>query len=250
LLPVPPLWLESRWPLEAAGLLADPIYRGKGVPPGGERPVLLLTGFLAGDASLWLMGEWLRRAGYRVFGGRMGPNADCAGETVRRVTELARGQARRHGPLIVIGQSRGGLIGAALAAREPELVRGLIALGSPFLDNFAVHPAVRAGVQALTAFGDGGAQGVMTAACVDGSCCGTVADEALERFPREVPFVSIFSRSDGVVDWRACRHPAAEHVEVSCSHLGMGADADAYRAVARALAQLPRARPRRLQAAA
>jgi pimeloyl-ACP methyl ester carboxylesterase len=249
LLPIP-LWLESRWPLEAAGLLADPVYHGQGVPPGGGRPVLLLTGFLAGDASLWMLGEWLRRSGYHVDGGRMGLNADCAGETVRRVTELARAQAARHGPLIVIGQSRGGLIGAALAAREPELVCGLITLGSPFLDNFAVHPAVRAGVQALAALGNGSTRGVMSTACVGGSCCGGVADEALKRFPRGVPFVSVFSRSDGVVDWHACLHPAAEHVEVCCSHLGMAADADAYRAVAHALSQLSPAPRRPLRAAA
>src|SRR5215207_2260727 len=110
LLALPPLWLESRWPLEAAGLLADPVYRGEDVLPGDGRPVLLLTGFLAGDASLWLMGEWLRRMGYRVVGGQMGPNADCAGETVGRLAKRARAHAGRHGPVIVIGQSRGGLI--------------------------------------------------------------------------------------------------------------------------------------------
>jgi pimeloyl-ACP methyl ester carboxylesterase len=232
---VPPIWLESRWPLEAAGLLADPVYQGEGVPPGDGRPVLLLTGFLAGDASLWLMSDWLRRMGYHVIGGRMGANADCAGEALRHLTERARRRAARHGPLIVIGQSRGGLLGAALTAREPSLVRALITLGSPLLDNLAVHPAVRSCVRALSALGDRGAREVMKGACLDGSCCGSVAEDALERFPAEIPFVSIYSRSDGIVDWRACLHPAAEHVEITCSHLGMAADARAYRAVARGL---------------
>jgi triacylglycerol lipase len=246
---VPPIWLEGRWPLEAAGLLADPIYHGEGVPPGDGRPVLLLTGFLAGDASLWMMGDWLRRMGYRVVGGRMGANADCAGETLRQLTERARARAARYGPLIVIGQSRGGLLGAALAAREPKLVRALITLGSPLVDNLAVHPAVRSCVRALSALGDSGARDVMKGACLDGTCCGSVAEDALERFPPGIPFVSIYSRSDGIVDWRACLHPAAEHVEVTCSHIGMAADARAYRAVARALgAASPGARERRLAA--
>jgi hypothetical protein len=39
-----------------------------------------------------------------------------------------------------------------------------------------------------------------------------------------VAFTSVFSRRDGVVDWRSCLDPGAKTVEVSTSHLGMAVD--------------------------
>lgn len=35
---------ESRWALEAARLVADPVWRGVGVPRGDSSPVLLIPG--------------------------------------------------------------------------------------------------------------------------------------------------------------------------------------------------------------
>jgi len=61
----PPLWREARLGLEAASLVRDPVLRGEGLSDGRGRPALLIPGFLAGDTSLALMGDWLRRAGYR-----------------------------------------------------------------------------------------------------------------------------------------------------------------------------------------
>jgi hypothetical protein len=57
-----------------------------------------------------------------------------------------------------------------------------------------------------------------------------------EPLPPGVGFVSLYSRSDGVVDWRACLDPAADWVEVDASHTGMSLNAHAYRATAAALA--------------
>jgi hypothetical protein len=50
-----------------------------------------------------------------------------------------------------------------------------------------------------------------------------------------VGFVSVYSRSDGIVDWRACLDPAAQHVEVAASHIGMAVNPDVYRVLAEAL---------------
>jgi triacylglycerol lipase len=52
-----------------------------------------------------------------------------------------------------------------------------------------------------------------------------------------VGFVSVNSRTDGVVDWRACLDPAADrHVEVRTSHCGMAVHPSVWRSVADALA--------------
>ena len=36
--------------------------------------------------------------------------------------------------------------------------------------------------------------------------------------------VTMFSIDDGVIDWRACRDPAADHVEIDATHMTMGAE--------------------------
>ncbi len=56
---------ETRWCLELARLLADPVWRGVGVPQGDGRPVVLMPGFGGGDQTLLVMAAWLRRLGYR-----------------------------------------------------------------------------------------------------------------------------------------------------------------------------------------
>jgi hypothetical protein len=56
-------------------------------------------------------------------------------------------------------------------------------------------------------------------------------------FPEEVGFVSVYSRSDGIIDWRGCLDPAARCVEIKSSHCGMSAHPAAYREVATALSE-------------
>jgi len=62
--------------------------------------------------------------------------------------------------------------------------------------------------------------------------------ETRERTPIQVPITAVYSKSDGVVAWRAAideRSPDVEHVEVTGSHIGLGANADVYRIVAERL---------------
>ena len=73
----PPLWREARLGLEAAALLRDPVLRGAGLRDGRGRPVMLIPGFLAGDASLGPMAGWLKRAGYRPARAGIRAHVDC-----------------------------------------------------------------------------------------------------------------------------------------------------------------------------
>src|SRR3954466_3352147 len=129
---IPPLWRESRIGLEGAALRRSPVYGGLGVPSGERRPVLLIPGFMAGDLSLGTMANWLRRAGYCTHRTGIRANFDCSEEACRRLEARLEHMAERHGErVIVIGQSRGGVFAKALAARRPELVEGIVTLGSP-----------------------------------------------------------------------------------------------------------------------
>lgn len=50
--------------------------------------------------------------------------------------------------------------------------------------------------------------------------------------------MSVYSRTDGFLDWRISLDPAAEHVEIDCTHLGLAASVPAFRAIAAALQRL------------
>jgi triacylglycerol lipase len=233
----PPLWREARFGLEAAALMRDPVFRGERVADGRGQPVLLIPGFLAGDGSLALMANWLRRTGHRPTKAGMRANVDCSGATLNRLEErleqLVGEQGRR---AAIVGQSRGGSLAKVLGARRPDLVAGIIALGSPQLDPLAVHPLVRLQVRAVAALGTLGAPGLFKQACIEGDCCAEYWQQLSAPLPRGVGFVSVYSRSDGIVDWQSCLDPCADRqVEIDASHCGMAVHPAAWRAVADAL---------------
>jgi triacylglycerol lipase len=248
----PPLWREARFGLEAAALVRDPILRGDGMADGRGRPVLLVPGFLAGDPSLSLMSNWLRRAGYKPCRAGMLANVDCSAAAIERLERRLERHVERHGrKAVLLGQSRGGCLSKVLAARRPDVVQGLITLGSPQIDPFAVHPLVRLQVRAVAGLGRLGAPGLFSSACLEGECCASFWRDLAEPLPKGIASVSIYSKSDGVVDWRSCLDPHAEQVEVHASHCGMAVNAAAFRAIATALEDMEgvRARaPRRLAA--
>ena len=237
LLALPPIWREGRTALELAELVRHPVFREVDPEAGDGRPILLVPGFLAGDGSLGVMTGWLRRAGYRAHRTGIRLNVDCSARAVRvmerRVEILAERYGRR---ATIIGQSRGGTLGRALAVARPDLVEALVALGSPQLDPLAVHPLVKLQVGALGVLGSLGAPGLFRNSCLWGDCCSAYRASFETPFPDEVRYVSVYSRSDGIVDWRSCLDPAAELVEVEASHIGMAMNAAVYRAVADLLA--------------
>ena len=57
--------------------------------------------------------------------------------------------------------------------------------------------------------------------CVGGDSARLSWEESLEALDPDLAFTAVFSKRDGIVDWRACLDPAAEHVEVRTSHCGM-----------------------------
>jgi hypothetical protein len=232
----PPLWREGRLPLEAAALLRDPIFRGEGVRSAAGQPVLLMPGFLAGDDSLGLMTKWLRRTGHQTRSAGIRANVDCSANAVDKLLARVEDQAERRGRRVaLIGQSRGGTFARVMAARRPDLISGVVTLGSPLTDVFDIHPFLRMGIRAVGTLGTIGLGGLFGLECLKGECCKDFWADLRGPFPDDVGFVSIYSKSDGIVRWQSCLDDAAEHVEVDASHCGMAINPGAYRAIATAL---------------
>lgn len=246
-----PIWREGFVGLEAARLRRDPVIRGEGVPRGDGAPVLLIPGFLAGDPSLRTMALWLRRIGYQPCRARMRINVDCTTRAVERLEEELASLVEQHGrKALIVGQSRGGNMARLLAVRRPDLVDGIVTLGSPLADHFAVHPLVRAHITVVGLLGTVGVPGLFSYGCGYGECCEDSRAHAEAPFPKGVGFTSVYSKHDGIVDWHACLDPHAELVEVGASHIGMAVHAGTYRAVADALHGFKRSRRRTVARAA
>jgi triacylglycerol lipase len=232
---VAPVWGELRYSAELARLLGDARLRAPR-RSADARPVMLIPGFMAGDASLMVMRAWLRRRGHPVAMSGMLANVDCGGRTVARLQDsLADFAAECGRPVALVGQSRGGAFARVLAVRNPELVSGLVMLGSPVLDPLAISPRVLRTVRLIARLGDLGLPGVFSTKCRDGDCCTTFDADLAAPLAKNLQAVSVYSRSDGVVDWRACIDPAAEPVEIDSSHCGMSVHPAVYRVLEQAL---------------
>lgn len=231
-----PLWREGSVAHEHARLLLDRLYAGEGVAHGSGQPVLLVPGLLAGDRSLERLRGWLGRIGYEAVAAGIRVNADCTERAVTALERRTEALADRHGRKVtLLGQSRGGTLSRVVAFRRPDLVAGLVTMGTPHLDPLAAHPVVLGTLAWMGAAGSAGFPGLLRFSCLDGACCEEVRDDMLAPMPAGMPFVSLYSRRDGIVDWRACLHEDAEHVAIEASHVGMAASRESYRAVATAL---------------
>jgi triacylglycerol lipase len=232
---VGPLWGELRYGAELTRLLASREYRSV-ERRADAQPALLIPGFMAGDPSLAVLRGWLRRRGHRVRASGIRTNIACAEVLVGRIEKRLHKLAEQTGErVVVIGQSRGGALARSLAVRNPDTVAHVVTLGSPVVDSLAVSSQVLRTVRWVAALGDFGVPGVFSSTCKDGSCCADFRADLAAALPPEVSATAVYSRSDGVVDWRACVDPLADAVEVDSSHCGMSVNVDVYRVLDRTL---------------
>jgi pimeloyl-ACP methyl ester carboxylesterase len=185
--------------------------------------VLVLPGFLAPEFSTVPLRRFLRDLCYDArsshLGVNMGPTAKVAQTLQRRLVHLAERHERK---VSLVGWSLGGIYAREMARVRPDLVRGVITMGTPFADISATHAARFIPLRP------------------DGKPLHQAHElRAALRRPLDVPTTSIYSKSDGVVHWQGCLQteaPHSENVEVHCSHTGMGFHPEVFRVVADRLA--------------
>jgi triacylglycerol lipase len=176
---------------------------------------------------------WLRAGGYVLARSGISWNTRCMEPTVLDLeARLERAVSRTGRRALLVGQSRGGTIGRALATLRPDLIEALVTLGSPLLDQLSVKPHVWPTILTVGTLGSLGVPGLFSFACLGGDCCARTRAAVTAPFPTDVSFTSLYSRSDEIVNWEACLDPAARHVEVDVSHMGMGFSREVWEAVA------------------
>jgi pimeloyl-ACP methyl ester carboxylesterase len=217
---------------ELSALLRDPVFRGRGVPHGDGRPVLLVPGFLSGDWSLRVLHSWLGRVGYTAHLSGILFNVQYSEHLVARLRHRVANIENQSGSRVsVVGHSRGGLLAKVLAQRRPQSIEQVIALGSPLADFTDVAAVTQAAVGVVRAANEIGFGRRFNPE-------GRFLHDLLE--PPAVPTTSIYTRSDDVVNFRSCLRPDIPSIAVWGSHNGLVINPEVYRLLGRLLA-----RPRR-----
>jgi pimeloyl-ACP methyl ester carboxylesterase len=224
----PPSWLlmlaEPRALFEFnSSLLLSPLLMQ--APRGDGHPVLTLPGFLASDLSMAPMRRYLKELGYEPHAWHMGRNLGGVYSKRRALRELLTGIYESAGRKVsVVGWSLGGVYARDLALQAPDMVRSVVTLGSPFANDIRATNATRL-YELVSGEGVDDVPGLREAIAGD----------------LPVPATSIYSRTDGIVNWRtSLLRPSAtaENIEVHlASHLGIGVNPAALWAVADRLAQ-------------
>jgi triacylglycerol lipase len=193
-----------------------------------SRSILLIPGFLAGDATLYPFANWLRSRGHQVFFSGILANTDCPRRVVDRLANIVLERYARAGEkLVVIGHSLGGIYARELARRLPECIEQVILLGSPIKDPHKhSNPYLKMLALLTRHINEIGHD------CADqlATICGVHGAEA-----PQIPETLIYSKSDGVVDWASCIEdgPEVKAFEVESTHCGLPYNLDTLRIVRR-----------------
>jgi len=233
-----PIWSELLAGVELGFLWISPVFLGCGIPRGDGTGVVLVPGFLGTDLYLAQFRGWLRRIGYQPHYSGISMNAECPNLLIQQYLHAAIEEAYKSTKrkIHVIGHSLGGTMARAAAAQTPHRVASVITLGAP-IQGLAGHPAVMRTAdlvrkQILKRHGPGVLPGCYTARC---TC--NFLESLMGKFPKSVRQTAIYSKSDGIMDWRVCRtgDPCVD-LEVSSTHMGFVCSPLVYKVVAERLA--------------
>jgi len=237
-----PILCEPCALLEYAALRMSPVYYGLGVQAGDGTAVVIIPGLLGMDLILVELQAWLCRVGYRAYLSGMGTAADCPNVLARNLMgTIDQAYAETGQRVHLVGHSLGGIFARSAAVRLPERIASVTTLGSPFR-GLVVHPLV------LT-LGDIVRSHIRNRhpkpppGCATSRCSCPFARSLRRKWPTSVAQTAIYTRADGIVDWRYCRtgDPTVD-VEVGGTHLGLIFNSTTYLCIAERLAAVPRKR--------
>ena len=172
--------------------------------------VMLLPGFGAHPMRMRRMLGALKGAGHSVhqwgLGFNLGPTPENFAFLLDRVDTLSRSQGE---PVALVGWSLGGLFAREIARRQPETVRKVITLGTPFSGDPHANNAWRA-YQFVT-----------------GRLVNDPPIECDFSAKPPVPTIALWSPRDGVIAPRSAAgwpHERDRAVALRCNHLAFASD--------------------------
>lgn len=210
-----PLWHESLVGFEIGHHFTSSVLLKESIPRGDGSAVIVVPGFLSNDSHTAALRDLLRKNNYDSrSSGILAANLNPERYEDGLVEEIDYVFAETHQRVHLIGHSLGGIMVRAIAARRPEKVKTVTTLGSPLFGEpeDIIAPAVlRAAEWWIPILRD---------------------RNRLEKRKQEVSqslnhrgvrATSIFTRRDGVVDWRYCKDPNPENdnIEVTSTHMGL-----------------------------
>ena len=193
-------------------------------PRGDGRTTITLPGWKASGSSMLPIRRYLSGRGHRGVDWGLGVNGDDVEATRDAFLPMleARVAAGDGRPANLVGWSLGGVIAREAARERPDLVNRVVIFGSPII---------------------GGPSHTPMAPTYGEAECARVSDLAAaydaER-PVARPLLSVFTRNDNIVDWRACIDwfsVDVQHLEVRSTHIGLGLDPDVWVAAAQFLTE-------------
>src|SRR4051794_34413643 len=149
------------------------------------------------------MAHVLREHGHRTYRSHIRANVGCTLRVAEQLESRIETVVTRRGrPARIVGASLGGMLARGLAVRRPDLVSGIVTLGSPMLAPGAHHATLTRSLDALVRLTRAGVPGLMALDCIAGDCARASFDESRAPLPPGVAFTAVYSRRDGIVDWR------------------------------------------------
>jgi pimeloyl-ACP methyl ester carboxylesterase len=216
----PQLWHEAFAAFELLSLRRSDVYAGTSVTQGDGSPVVVVPGLFASDHRLSELHDWLRRIGFRPYYSNIGRNIEVPEVTLPRLLETVERAYDETGRRVsIVGHSLGGLLARGAAMRLPDKVAQVVTLGSP-IQGLAVHPLV-----------------VAVAELVSGRSSKDCLTDLQKPLPSLVAEVNVYSKDDGVVDWRTCTRQGTPSVGVSGTHRGLVVSREVYRSLAALLVE-------------
>jgi pimeloyl-ACP methyl ester carboxylesterase len=187
-------------------------------PRGRGRPVMVIPGFTANDASTIPLRSYLGGLGYECRGWGLGVNSgDVATQLPQTIERVATWCAERGEPIALVGWSLGGVIAREVTRVRPDIVERVITFGTPLWGPRHTTTPMSRRTDLLPG----------------------IEARVLARNSARIlrPVTAIYSRNDGVVHWKACVDPDPNtvNIEVTSSHIGLGIDPDVWCIVASTL---------------
>jgi pimeloyl-ACP methyl ester carboxylesterase len=177
---------------------------------GDGHPVMVIPGFMGNDRSIKSLTCFLNINGYQAQSWGMGTNMGKLEDLDQLINKTEKLHQESGKMVSLIGWSLGGVYARQLAKENPEIIRQVITLCSPFNEMSAPNNATW-----------------LYSLVSGGSKTSKLNPEWLAKIPppAPVPTTALFSKTDGVVSWETCIEKVEDdihqNIEVNSSHMGV-----------------------------